>query len=268
MMEMKIQRLNEVIGTNEIFSTIMTGRELPWHEDTTITAALLDFEYINNYSGRKIISPAVEKSLGTDGKITSENFAKLCSVAYMMFGKKWARNWEILTSEYDPIQNYSMTEDSRLVRDNKETHSGTDSTLMTGTDTFVKTGSESDAHTGTIGDSATSNQENEVSAFNSSTYQDASKTTGSGGNTRTFQNTDTTTYTNVTDAETRNKTDALTHGHVVDNDDVETNHLTRSGNIGVTTSQQMLQSEIDLWKWNFFYEVFSDIDNVFTISTY
>ena len=267
-MEMKIQRLSEVIGTNKIFDTIMDDHELPWYEDEDITAALLDFEYIYNYSGRKIISPAVANCLGDDGKITSEGFANLCNVAYMMFAKKWARNWAILTMEYNPIENYSMVEDSKLTRDNKETHSGTDSTLMTGTDTFVKTGSESDAHTGTIGDSATSSEENEISAFNSSSYQDASKTTGSGGNTRTFQNTDTTTYTNVTDAETRNKTDALTHGHVIDNDDDERNHLTRSGNIGVTTTQQMAESDLKLWKWNFFYEVFSDIDNVFTISTY
>lgn len=267
-MEMKITRLDEVIGTGLIFDTMMTAHELPWYEDTDITAALLDFEYINNFSGRKIISPAVEKSLGTDGIITAENLTKLCSVAYMMYAKKWARNWAVLTAEYNPIENYSMVEDSKLTRDNKQTHSGTDSTLMTGTDTFVKTGSEADAHTGTITDSATSSEENEVSAFNSSSYEDSNKMTGSGGNTRTFLNTDTTTFNSVTDAETRNKTDATTHGHVIDNDDDERNHLTRSGNIGVTTSQQMIQSDIDLWKWNFFYEVFTDIDNVFTISTY
>ena len=30
---------------------------------------------------------------------------------------------------------------------------------------------------------------------------------------------------------------------------VDTHHLTRSGNIGVTTTQQMAQSEIELWQW-------------------
>ena len=367
MMEMKIQRLDEVIGNNEIFSTIMTGRELPWHEDTTITAELLDFEYINNYSGRKIISPAVEKSLGTDGKITTANFEKLCSVAYMMYGKKWARNWAILTMEYNPIENYSMVEDSKLTRDNKETHSGTDSVLMTGTDTNAESGTNTvlmtgtdtntesgtnslahgekhtlsgsdglqhgETHTqsgsdgllhgekhtlsGTDSQTDTRATENEVSAFNSSSYSDSTKSTNSGslgttyGKTDTASGTDTTTYgkvdtasgtdtttygkvdtasgtdqttfghvntesRNMSDAttfghqnqETRNMTDATTHGHIIDNDDDERNHLTRSGNIGVTTSQQMAESDIQLWKWNFFYEVFSDIDNVFTISTY
>lgn len=45
--------------------------------------------------------------------------------------------------------------------------------------------------------------------------------------------------------------------------------LTRSGNIGVTTSQQMIEQEINLWKWNFFRDVvFPDIARALTISLY
>ena len=45
--------------------------------------------------------------------------------------------------------------------------------------------------------------------------------------------------------------------------------LRRSGNIGVTTSQQMIQSEIDLWKWNFFQDVvFKDLAKSLTLSVY
>lgn len=48
----------------------------------------------------------------------------------------------------------------------------------------------------------------------------------------------------------------------------ETTH-TRSGNIGVTTTQQMLQSEMNLWEWNFFYNVlFPSIDKLLTLSIY
>lgn len=252
MMEMKVQRLNEVIGTNEIFKTLMTDYTLPWSEDESITDSLLDFEYINNYSGRKIISPAVSNSLGTDGKITAAGFQKLCDVCYMMFNKKWTRNWTILNMEYNPIENYAMTEHSVLTRNNKESHSGTDRN--------VRTGSVADNHTGTITDAATSSEEGKVSAFNSSSYQPASSTSGSGGNTRTNNTTDTTTYNNLTDADT--------YGHIIDNDDTETTDHTRTGNIGVTTSQQMAESDLQLWRWNFFYEVFADIDNVFTVSTY
>lgn len=42
--------------------------------------------------------------------------------------------------------------------------------------------------------------------------------------------------------------------------------LTRSGNIGVTTSQQMLQSEIDLRQWNFYNMLMNDIDEIMCLS--
>lgn len=61
-----------------------------------------------------------------------------------------------------------------------------------------------------------------------------------------------------------------------DNSDVESttsgefddNHkqLTRSGNIGVTTSQQMLQSEIDLRQWNFYNDLMNDIDEIMCLA--
>lgn len=38
--------------------------------------------------------------------------------------------------------------------------------------------------------------------------------------------------------------------------------LDRSGNIGVTTSQQMLQSELDLRRYDFYQMIMNDIDNV------
>ena len=364
---MNIQRLNEVIGTNLIFTQMMTDHnDLPWSEDEDISATLLDFEYINNYSGRKVISPAVENVL-ENGSIPSEDFAKLCDVAYMMFNKKWTRNWTIYNIEYNPIENYSMTEHSVLTRDNAETHSGTDqfkqtgtdthaesgtnTLLMTGTDTNVLSGTDQlqhgETHTLSGTDSLTHGEkhtlsgtdslthgekhtlggsdsttdtrasEHEVSAFNSSGYQDSSKDTNSGGTgtqygktdtasgtdstlygktdtasgtdstlygkTDTASGTDRTTYgkqdqetRNMTDAttfghtdtETLNRTDQTIHGHKIENDDEETTDHTRSGNIGVTTSQQMAESDIQLWRWNFFYEVFADIDKIFTISTY
>ena len=60
------KRLSEVLGdTQNIFTRIMTAHEVPWNEDESITGALLDFEYLNNQSGDKIISPAVEKALQT-----------------------------------------------------------------------------------------------------------------------------------------------------------------------------------------------------------
>lgn len=47
-----------------------------------------------------------------------------------------------------------------------------------------------------------------------------------------------------------------------DTNETGTDTLTRHGNIGVTTSQQMLQSELDLRKLDFIKMIFKDIDRV------
>lgn len=68
----------------------------------------------------------------------------------------------------------------------------------------------------------------------------------------------------TTDAQTSESTDKTSETGSNTN-----NHtLTRKGNIGVTTSQQMAQSEIDLWQWNFFEQVFRDIDTLLTLPIY
>lgn len=110
-----------------------------------------------------------------------------------------------------------------------ETHTGTDTTTHTGTDNTTHTGTDTTANTGT-------------------------RTVARSG-------TDTTTY-NTTDRDTG------TRGNVSSGSDqsVRNYTLTRSGNIGVTTSQQMIQSERDLDMWNFFYSVvFPSVDKVLTL---
>ena len=328
--------LSETLGEHKIFTRLMTAHTLPWSEDNSITGELLDFEYIFNQSGDKIISPAVKKNL-TDGELETTEFNKLCDVAYMMYNKRWARLWEILTAEFNPIENYLMEETKTINYGKVDTNSGTDTNLRTGTDTHAETGTDSILRTGTDthaesgsdslvhgekhtlsgsdslmhgekhtlsgsdsllhgekhtlsgndtfqhgekhilsgqdGVTDTRATENEVSAFNSGSYQDATKSTTSGGTTTTYGKTDTASGTDQTsyghtDTETRNMTDALTHGHILTASGRDTETTTRAGNIGVTTSQQMAQSSIDLWKWNYFYDIFRDIDSVFTISTY
>lgn len=88
------------------------------------------------------------------------------------------------------------------------------------------------------------NNENKKAGFNSTDYQkdtqNISQNSGTQSNTESGENVDTRNYT-----------------------------LTRKGNIGVTTSQQMIESERNLWMWNFFEQiVYPDIDRVLTINMY
>lgn len=48
----------------------------------------------------------------------------------------------------------------------------------------------------------------------------------------------------------------------------EHNELNRHGNIGVTTSAQMITENIELWKWKYFNEIFKDIDSIITTGVY
>ena len=69
------------------------------------------------------------------------------------------------------------------------------------------------------------------------------------------------------------QSESETSGAKLDNEETEsetgTRDLERSGNIGVTTSQQMLQSEIDLRNgYNFFDGIMSDVDSILCLLVY
>ena len=69
------------------------------------------------------------------------------------------------------------------------------------------------------------------------------------------------------------QSESETSGAKLDNEETEsetgTRDLERSGNIGVTTSQQMLQSEIDLRNaYNFYDGIMNDVDSILCLLVY
>lgn len=134
------------------------------------------------------------------------------------------------------------------------------SQTATGTSTVARTGTEqrtyniSEANTGTQTDVKDDTQK---ITYNSSDTNTGTQTT--------TQITDNKTNYNISESDTG--TQSTSEGG---NDTSTRNYeLERSGNIGVTTSQQMLTSERKLWMWNFFRDVvFPDIDKVLTIQIY
>jgi len=235
--------------TPGIFTALQSISDIPWGEKDI--AALLNLYYYGNHSGDKIISPIVEKMLGENEKLTSANITTLAQIAYNLFGDNWARLWAVNTSEYNPIENYDLTEQS------------TDTTV----DTFGKTNTRTDnlTHGKTGTDTQTPNL-SETTQRNVYGFNDAGSGEGQPSEKVTTTNTGTNQLGyNTQETDTGTQTSADT-GH---NDRANQHNLTRHGNIGVTTTQQMLQSEIELWKWDYFNRVvFPDIDRVLTISTY
>ena len=63
-----------------------------------------------------------------------------------------------------------------------------------------------------------------------------------------------------TDTQTKDLLDTTDGRTVEDNEGTEHEEIYRYGNIGVTTTQKLLQEERDLWIWNYFNEIFKDLD--------
>lgn len=164
--------------------------------------------------------------------------------------------------------------DSRALTSTKtETHSGSDSKQLSSTDSETNSGSDSRqlSSTGSETNSGTDTQTNKISGYDSGNLVDHDQnllqhghgvsTTSSGSDATTYghvinktgSGTDATTYGHViteggsgSDATTYGKTDTLTHGEQIvhEGDITKNSHI--SGNIGVTTSQQMLEQEIEI----------------------
>ena len=219
---------NGLLGEGIFYA--LNSYNVPWKE--SISSLALDLEYYGNVSGGKTISPLLRRLL-VNGVVTDTVASKLAQSLYSMNGLRWGKLWDTYELEYNPIQNYNMTE---VMSD--------DDTVTTYGRTHSKTGTEVDDRT------RTDDNTESVYGFNSNNASDSEESD------RTINDDNTHTY-NVSDTDTG--TDRQSHSY----------ELTRSGNIGVTTSQQMIESERSLWMWRYFYDVvFPDIDKMLTISVY
>ena len=172
----------------------------------------------------------------------------------------WSRKWydtfehwvDTLSLEYNPIENYDRMEEW------EDTNTGKQTTTNTGTSTNVGTGSEDTTKTGSIKDQqgGGTTTENQASAYDSSDYTPKDKQIFS-----TTQSNET-TFNQAKDTHTLNnlqnkRTDDLSEERT---DDLTAHHEGRvHGNIGVTSSQQLAESELLLrMKWNL-YEHITDL---------
>lgn len=175
-------------------------------------------------------------------------------------------------------------------------------------DDLAYSGKEANTRTGNIEDIGAqadneTKQDNKIYGYNSSVGVDSDSNTqqASHKNTQTFNSvkdetsfTDrqdnrdvTTTYNSVADTDSRKDTynniadtDTRkdTYNNIADTDtrkelynnikDTGSHSLTRSGNIGVTTTQQMAESEIEYRRHLYFEMVFTDIDKLLTLPIY
>ena len=289
-------RLNEVFDNGidglGIFYYLQ-NLDVPWK--TSNINVTLDLAYHGNH-GDRLITPLVRKLLDTTNVLSTANKQRLANVIYNLFKDKWEHEYALLLAEYDPISNYDMLEEetpaeiTHTIRPAETTTTNTPAetteTVTPAETTETVTPTETTetvtpAETTTNTKPAKTTTENSVSAFNSSNYISDNKTViegdanDKGSESITVNHAGTnklevdTAGTNKLEVDTAgtNKLEVDTAGtDVITVQNGRT--LTRKGNIGVTTTQQMMESEIRLWQWNFYESVFKDIDSVLTLYIY
>lgn len=156
-----------------------------------------------------------------------------------------------------------------------------DNTEMTATEEHdITNGAHTDTHgtsantvTNTIGERMDTVSVDEHIDTHQTTQQSNSETLGARSDSDTFgERTDSQTIGERTDSQTIGaRTDSQTLGEHTDtltHDTTDTHNLRVHGNIGVTTTQQMILSEIDLRNYNLLETIFKDIDNFIALKVY
>lgn len=223
----------------------------------------LDLDYLyHTHSGMKIVSPLVMAMMDESNSLTLNNAKRLASMFWTMFGPNLQKEYAVLSVKYEPAENYRMEERGA---DGKKESKRTDTTTP-----------NQAAITRTVTQNANSTTTEKIAGFDSNNFENANQTTFNPGTT-----TETTSYNgNPTVTVNRendgNKAVNATKDYAGKNvfgtdqySDTDEHYLRRNGNIGVTTTQQMLESEIDLWQWNFISDyVFKCADKLLTLPIY
>lgn len=265
-----------------------------------IDSDVLNLDYYGNRSGRKSISKMLECVLNGAETLSNTQLQQIAKLIYQKFGYSWSKAYEALHTEYEPLENYNKVVNENITNEgtdnNTETrelvtkHTGTVdvSGTETGTDAYKKSGTDTRTETLNTTDTmqSTTNTEttNTIYGFDSVEGSRKDKSNGNsqenGSNSTTGTNTTSDEYGSTTtetkDLKNSNKTTndlSDTDTGTVKND--KTTNLTtnrdyhESGNIGVTTSQQMLESELQLRFNNIFFDmVFKDVDSVMVSNVY
>lgn len=275
---METSNLNKMI---DVYSNYLTDggvfspmSNAPWAD--TMSGTNLDILYLDGHSGERYCSNFINHRLNDSDVLSSDNRTLIANILWAMFGIQWTRLWATMKPvDYEPLTNYKM----------QETVEGTESSTRTpdltkgDTGTVQTTGQDKRTPnltrngTGTVNDngSATNTNQNGIWGFNSPTSapSDMSDGTATNENTTTRDLTETETGTDTTD---RTNTDTYNRSYTETGTDTtagtSSRKLTRTGNIGTNTFQNLLQQERNIWIYDFFEQVFKDVDSVLTIPIY
>lgn len=231
-----IPLLREAFADWKIGGGIFTALEdlsvdLPWQD--SVESTTLDIEYFGNRSGAKFSAPVVMNLLGETQELLDSDREILAKIIVAKFKEPWKHLWDTNVIAYNPIHNYNMTDRREMAKGESEAKAVSDSSVDT---TTHGRGNEVQENVAGL-----NNTNNKGKLADVSISQETGTTEVSG--------------------ERNSKDDTVRASN-----EVET--TARSGNIGVTTTQAMLTAEREVWMWNFFDQVYKDVDSVLSLPFY
>lgn len=249
-----------------IFSR-MSG--VPWADITSE----MDIMYFGARSGDKFASNILYYYMDVNGVLTEAKQDEVAAILKARFERQWSRLWETYTAKYNPLSDYSMTEERE--RDERVTYGKIVQTAHNTTDARTRTDNltETTQNTRTDNLSETSNTDELERTFGyndqdpvrgtpvaRSTGTNTTTNTGTQGNAGTVQNTGTQTDNLV-------KTGSDTDTHSGNDTTHEEGLITRTGLVN-RTFQELIADERNLWMWDFVEQLFSDVDKIITLSVH
>lgn len=292
MSKLTLNALFDYVNSDGIF-TYLNSFDVPWKNDVDVD--VLDLDYHSKY-GTRVVSKTVTSLLTTDG-LSAANKAKLAKLIYHKNKVKWDELWDSmgLYDEFNPLDNTNWTESETIqhsgqdaktqnigAKQNSYTKGSQSNSSTQGAQTFTEGG-----HTDTIGQQSnttgaqTVGMEEKRSAYNSSNYQPNVKKDESIG-----QRSDTIGQRSDIFGSKENsqsaRSDSYTEGQRSDtstegaqqNSESGTNSftdihtVTKSGNIGVTSSGELIRDFRKTVDWQFFEYVYEDINDALVIEVY
>ncbi len=191
----------------------------------------------------------------------------------------WIKKWQAYTTEYKPLENYNRTEESTTTENGgwsgtiEQTTGATDAGSNSTQGSVTDDGTNSNTTTPNLTSSNSGGIETQVSAFNDSSYSPSNKTIDTTSNTQSGTTQTTGSIGNSQTSGSGGEYDTTQSGTLQGSDSRNTNNtqITNSnvhGNIGVTTSQQMLQAEMELRSWVLYDEICAMFESTFLVRVY
>jgi len=287
-MELIQKKIREMIPLN---NGIFSAMEYPYPSVFQITDQEMDFMFATNY-GLRTIAPVVVVAYEQDA---DTYIATLAQMIKHMYAPKWDKLAALVNLEYDPIHNYSdivheeVTEDiegsdtltHNTTVSNSEQVDNDTSVSDSGTERVVNSNQSNKTRTDNLSETIQSTDENNLFGFNSvqavgadtgasnrsrtNTGTQGNSESGSGESTKYGGLIHTTDGTVVTEGTKRT---TGTEGTERASNRERVRDLTHLGNIGNITTQQLVNEEIKLWRWNFIQEILNDVKDFLTIPVY